>query len=94
MASTEALLIDALRELVGEHDEKNRIIADESGCYGYPETDGIAYARTILKVFDGGQLTGLCDAIAGLKEIAPMGTVPTKNTKPKKKRGHDHDRNL
>ena len=87
MASTEALLIDALRELVGEHDEKNRIIAEESGCsglpsniervrriYGYPETGGIAYARTILKVFDGGQLTGLCEEIELIRneEIALM----------------------
>jgi hypothetical protein len=46
--NTEAQLVDALKELIAENDERNRIARSEPGYGGYPDTGGMAYARTIV----------------------------------------------
>lgn len=47
------ILIDALDELVGEHDERARLASAEPGVYGINDTGGIKYARTLLAKIKG-----------------------------------------
>lgn len=57
--NTEAQLVDALKELIAENDERNRIARSEPGYGGYPDTGGMAYARTLVNLYMAQEHPGL-----------------------------------